>query len=350
MEEKDNIGVVMHGAKAERINANRDRVTESALGWIAQKTGLDYFLLVDIFRRIDYSKITAWSMYCKGVIFGKSGKRRVVWEPIPELKLIQTKINEKILKENIYKHENSSGFAGGTILEAIEPHLDSKFMMAMDIVKAFPNTTHKKVLKNLITLPFPGKVPEVIAEICTFPVGINCELVAPQGAPTSPLLFELVMREIDEELAKRTKNVGIKYTRFADNFFFSGNDKQKLELMKNTFIGIISHSGYQTHKIRTTKLSGRHCRVLGLNIIDRKIYNTRDFKRRIRAVMFYTKKLFKLGKEEEAKHMINVFNGLMGFTQTETISESLAKQILQFREFLLQRKILKNKTSVLKLN
>ena len=338
IEKKDNVEVVMHGAKAKEINADRNREIESAVQWIIDRTtGIDFQLLIRVVQKyFDYASLIPYTFYDKRQIYDKTGKKRIVWEPIPPLKAIQKIINEDILSKFIDRHPNSFGFAKGTITQAIEPHLNSAWLLTTDIVKAFPNTTKSNVLDKLMPLGFPKKVPEVIVKLCTFPVGINNNFVAPQGAPTSPLLFESVMREIDEELAKRTKNVGIKYTRFADNFFFSGNDKRKLELMKNTFIGIINHSGYQVHKIRIRNLSFP-CKILGLNIINEKIYNTRDFKRRIRAVMFYTRKLFELGEEDEAEHKLRVFHGLMGWVQTETISESLAKQILQFREFLLQK-------------
>jgi len=243
MKKGDNIGVVMHGAKATEINANRDREIENAVQWIIDKTtGIDFELLIRIVQEyFDYASLTAYTFYDKRQIYDKTGKKRIVWEPIPPLKALQKIINEDILSKIIKRHPNSFGFAGGTITQAIEPHLYSKHFMTMDIVKAFPNTTKEIVLDKLMTLGLPKKVPEVIVKLCTFPVGINNNFVAPQGAPASPILFESAMLTIDEELTKRAGNVGIKYTRFADNFSFSGNDKEKLELMKKTFISIINH-------------------------------------------------------------------------------------------------------------
>lgn len=340
IEGENNIGVVMHGAKAKEVNADRNREIEDAVQWIIDRTtGIDFQLLIRVVQEyFDYASLIPYAFYDKRQIYDKTGKKRIVWEPIPPLKAIQKIINEDILSKIISRHSNSFGFVGGTIAQAMEPHLKSKHLMTMDIVKAFPNTTKKIVLGKLMTLGFPKKVPEVIVKLCTFPVGINNNFVAPQGAPTSPILFELVMRAIDEELTKRAENVGIKCTRFADNFFFSGNDKRKLELMKNTFISIINRSGYQVHKVRMRNMS-YPCRMLGLNIINGEIYNTGEFKDRLRAVMFYTRKFFELEKNEEAEHMLAVFNGLLGFVQWRTFPLKQANDIREFKEFLLQRKI-----------
>ena len=45
----------------------------------------------------------------------------------------------------------------------------------------------------------------------------------PQGAPTSPALSNLIMRIIDDQIAKYSVERKIRYTRYADDLTFSGD-------------------------------------------------------------------------------------------------------------------------------
>ncbi len=47
----------------------------------------------------------------------------------------------------------------------------------------------------------------------------------PQGAPTSPLISNLVMRECDEKLSEIASKYKLTYTRYGDDLSFSTNDQ-----------------------------------------------------------------------------------------------------------------------------
>jgi RNA-directed DNA polymerase len=54
----------------------------------------------------------------------------------------------------------------------------------------------------------------------------------PQGAPSSPMLSNLVMKRIDERLTRLAASRSFSYTRYADDLAFSTKMEQTLQTMK----------------------------------------------------------------------------------------------------------------------
>jgi len=375
-----NIGVedFMHGEKAEKADLAIDKDKVKAFQWLADKTGLDFYMIAYACKLVNYSKLDAWLAYKRVVLHDRDGKRRVCYKPNdPLLALVQDRFNHRIFLE-FPRHPNNVGFSGGKIEDAIIPHLSSEAMLSMDIRKAFHSTRKAEVLESLkrcllMKIPYndrisgtigllrkgievpgidvkdfavysrlPQGVPEIIAQICTFPVGPNGELVIPQGASSSPKLFDLVMQLVLEELSKLMKNVGGKCTVYADNIFCSGN-RFVLQAIKQDIINIVSCAGrgnnyqgyYKLHKIKFRDLS-QVCKMLGLNIIDGEIHNTRKCKRLFRLVIHRTKWLLQNNgtDEEDLKHWLGILNGLRGWIRRDTLTPSIEKQYQELLKIL----------------
>ena len=373
------VGVFMHGEQAEEAGLSIDKKNLPAFQWLANKTGLEFWKIFSVHKQLsDYSRLSAWSTYTKIVQHDKDGKRRICWNPNnnPLVKMVQKKISA--LLSEIPKHQNNIGFSGGKIEDAIIPHLGSEMMLSMDIRQAFHNTKKSEVIESLkkcslMEIPYnerisgtiellrkgikvpgidvkdfavysklPQGVPETIAQICTFPVGPNGELVIPQGAPSSPKLFDEVMRPVDEQLSELMERIKGKCTRYADNIFCSG-DSFTLRAVKQNIINIVSCAGrgndyqgyYKLHKIKTRDLS-QVCKMLGLNIIDGKIHNTRKCKRLFRLVIHRTKWLLQSEKtdEEDLKHWLGVLNGLKGWIRFDTLTPSIRREYEELLKIL----------------
>ena len=328
------VGVVMHGEQAEKAGLAIDKDKARAFQWLADKIGLDFYKIANAYKLVsNYSKLDAWLAYRLIVRRDKDGKKRACYKPDnPLLDLVQKKFNRYIFSE-FPRHPNNIGFSGGKIEDAIIPHLGSEMLLSMDIKNAFHSTRKTVVLESLKRSKLPQGVPEVIAQICTFPVRPNSSLVIPQGASSSPKLFDQVMRPVDKELTELAERTKIKYTRYADNLFFSG-DFDTLRLIKESIISIVSRAGrgsdykgcYKLHKIKFRKLSKPDCaaKMLGLNIIDGKIVNTPKTKKKFRAVMFYLRQT--LANGEDPSHLLNVLNGLKGWIRFNTLTPSIKRE------------------------
>jgi len=376
-----NIGVedFMHREKAEKADLAIDKDKVKAFQWLADKIGLDFYMIAHAYKLVfNCFKLDAWLAYKRVVLHDRDGKRRVCYRPNdPLLALVQDRFNHRIFLE-FPRHQNNIGFSGGKIEDAIIPHLGSEMMLSMDIRQAFHNTKKSEVIESLkkcslMEIPYnerisgtiellrkgikvpgidvkdfavysklPQGVPETIAQICTFPVGPNGELVIPQGAPSSPKLFDEVMRPVDEQLSELMERIKGKCTRYADNIFCSG-DSFTLRAVKQNIINIVSCAGrgndyqgyYKLHKIKTRDLS-QVCKMLGLNIIDGKIHNTRKCKRLFRLVIHRTKWLLQSEKtdEEDLKHWLGVLNGLKGWIRFDTLTPSIRREYEELLKIL----------------
>ncbi|PCJ61606.1 MAG: RNA-directed DNA polymerase [Rhodospirillaceae bacterium] len=125
----------------------------------------------------------------------------------------------------------------------------------------------------------------------------------PQGAPTSPMLSNLIMTPIDTRISDAAREAGLTYTRYSDDLTFSTPEKNFGRSTASSFIHtieeILSSAGFRTQH-RKTKLipPGSRKIVLGLNVGGPKPSLRREFKDNLRLHIHY---LEKFGPTEHAK-------------------------------------------------
>lgn len=282
----------------------------------------------------------------------RDGGEREINVPRKDLKKIQRKINKRLLAE-LPINKNAFGFSRGSIINAIKPHLGSRVILCVDFQDAFPTVTRENLmdalsrgravcqcgpawLKSSYSVEpgiFSWYVANAIADLATFKDKL------PQGAPTSPRLFDLVCSEIDERLSKLAKRVNGVYTRYADNVFFSLKAKDRIDkpLSKAVLHVIEGRRGVMPefiwHKFRIVKLGAEAHRMLGLNVMAGRIHNTRPFKRRLRLMIHHVSWL--LEKEEDWEGAWEQLRGMMQFAQKETLPLKLVEDYKKLEEELI---------------
>lgn len=270
---------------------------------------------------------------------GGDKKKRMIHIPAPELKTIQEKLNKAILSDFLV-NSHAYGFSGGSIDNAIQPHLNSKVILCLDFKDAFPTVNQDWVFSSLlgerwlvgnwreIRLEKPGNMSwyaaRIIRDLTTYQ---NC---LPQGAPTSPRLFDLVCKEVDKRLTKLAKNVSGVYTRYADNIFFSMRLEEIPPKVERAVFRTVKKEGFTPHKIRTIPMEKGVGRILGLNIIGGKVHNTRAFKRRLRLTLHYMSWL--LGQGLNYEETWQKLQGQMAFARKDTLPKGLMETYSKIQE------------------
>ncbi len=269
------------------------------------------------------------------------GSKRKVCIPNPKLKKIQRRVNRYVLN-SLPVSPNAFGFSGGSILDAIKPHLGAKTILSLDIQDAFPNVDYVSVL-FFLKERFSWAAARIIAELTTF----QDEL--PQGAPTSPKLFDLICYTMDKMLSELAEETGGNYTRYADNIFFSTNEVEFPRKVKRAILHIIGtessvESGghfqkltieWGWHNLRTRKIDDKSAlRMLGLNVIEGKIHNTRAFKRRLRLSIHHVGWLLEHGMRDtpEFEKAWRNLQGQMQFARIDTLPQKLLDAYLELEE------------------
>ena len=105
---------------------------------------------------------------------------------------------------------------------------------------------------------------------------------APAGAPTSPAIANVILRPMDEALSKASKNIGVAYTRYADDLSFSGHNALSILPFARK---IASQLGYEFDRKKTNVFrKGRRQLVTGL-VVNEKPNMAKPLRKCLRAAV-----------------------------------------------------------------
>jgi hypothetical protein len=169
----------------------------------------------------------------------RSGKRRLVERPKARLKAIQRRLLHDVL-DLIPPHEAAHGYRRGrSVLSYAAAHVGQRIVLRFDLKDFFPSVRAARVHALFASAGYPREVARALTGLCTnvVPPDVLSELGAardrdlfaarhlPQGAPTSPALANLCAHRLDCRLAGLAREVGARYTRYADDLAFSGGEE-----------------------------------------------------------------------------------------------------------------------------
>ena len=160
-------------------------------------------------------------------------KTRIINAPDERLKHLQRQIAP--LLDQLYRVRNPvHGFvAGKSVKTNALAHLRKRFVLNIDLKDFFPSITENRVSGVLESLGIGSRVASIIARLCCH----NARL--PQGAPTSPVLSNMICFRLDRELLAFAKGARCIYTRYADDITFSSHQP-----MTALFDGPVPPSGH----------------------------------------------------------------------------------------------------------
>lgn len=149
----------------------------------------------------------------------KSGGSRKITAPVGALKEMQRKLGS--LLTDIYPNPSYvHGFAPKrSVMTNATPHLNRNYVFNIDLNNFFPSITSNRIIGLLRARPFKfnNQVASAIA-------GLTChEGSLPQGAPTSPILSNMICLRMDKSIRRYCKRNQVIYTRYADDLTFSSN-------------------------------------------------------------------------------------------------------------------------------
>lgn len=145
----------------------------------------------------------------------RSGGERTLLIPDDRLKFIQKKILG--ILQNLYRPRAPvHGFTQDrSALTNAKAHEGRRFLLNLDLKDYFASISRNRVVGLLEKLGIDAAVADVIASFCIFRDQL------PQGAPTSPILANMVTFRLDRELMEFGQKHYLKYTRYADDLTFS---------------------------------------------------------------------------------------------------------------------------------
>lgn len=177
----------------------------------------------------------------------RSGGFRVICVPISPLIRVQKWIAHHVLR-NAETHPRSFAYGPGqSIIKCASVHCRCQWLIKIDIQQFFESISERQIFHVYRKLGYQHLVSFELARLCTRLTGnspdryhknrwrnnsndnervikqYDSQLVGhlPQGAPTSPMLSNLVSYELDEQLSRIASQHDLAYTRYADDLIFS---------------------------------------------------------------------------------------------------------------------------------
>jgi len=288
------------------------------------------------------------NLYNSFTIPKKNGGERIIHAPKKELKFLQKKLANVLWEcylESIESKSKGKNFKtpvlshafekGKSIITNSQIHRNKKYILNIDLKNFFDSFNFGRVRGFFIK----DRDFAVTPEIATVIAQIACyQDKLPQGAPSSPIITNLITRILDYRIVKIAKKYRFTYSRYADDMTFSTNrelNSNKLRAGKelDNFLTeleeLIISSGFEINP-KKTRLSNNMQRqeVTGL-VVNKKINVKREYVKNTRAMAF---QLYKDGAFEIDKKpgTINQLTGRFAFIF----------QIDQYNNYLLYEKSL----------
>lgn len=257
----------------------------------------------------------------------RSGDERLISAPYPALMLAQRWIYENILLPGVEVSESAMGFVPRkSILDNAILHLNRKEVLKMDLKDFFPSIDIKRVISVFKGLGYYHRMAYYLASIC-------CENKhLPQGAPTSPILSNIVTKRLDYRLKNLADKYNLVYTRYADDMTFSGDH------IPVKFISIVSDivadEKFEVHMEKTVIMREKNRKIItGVSVSSERPCIPRAKKRWIRQQTYYIKR-FGLRSHMKRTHIVDPFydirmNGYLAYWKSIEPENPYLKKIMK---------------------
>jgi retron-type reverse transcriptase len=163
--------------------------------------------------------------------------------PIEQLKNLQRKIVDHILSRVQLSPSAFGGVKNRSIVKNAQMHVKPDALITLDIEKCFPNIKDHHVRVVFETLAYSGQALSLLVRVCTL------DFALPQGAPTSPILANIVLKGIDKRIGALAWKHGGITTRYVDDIGISG--PHRLKKMIPLVRRIVKSEGFSINESKT---------------------------------------------------------------------------------------------------
>lgn len=200
------------------------------------------------------------NMYKTFQIPKRSGGFREICAPEDDLKNLQHSIMKQVTKGlRFLPHNAAHGFTKKRNCKtSLQVHqaAGSRWFLKLDIKDFFPSTKFGLILTTMDHVyPFclmPDHLKDKFVTLCTR------DGATPQGAPTSPMITNMVMVPNDVAITKYCKEHNLVYTRYADDILISSKVSFDWEQVQQNIQNILQNYELKTEKTRYGSFNGRN--------------------------------------------------------------------------------------------
>lgn len=251
---------------------------------------ITYFALSSLEQDLGVSAKTLYALtndiekhYNKVRLPKKGGGYRYLSVPDDLLKLVQKKINRVILSIEPISRYATAYVPGSNVLKNAKKHVGKEKVLRLDIKRFFDSIIYATVKEKVFSAERFSEANRILLTMLCYHVD-----KLPQGAPTSPAITNIIMRDFDEKVGAWCKGKNITYTRYCDDMTFSGSfdEGDVISFVSNE----LKQMGFFLNKKKTSVATqGKRQFVTGIVVND--FVNTSvEYRKKLRQEVYYLKK------------------------------------------------------------
>lgn len=325
------------------LKLNRELPVIFSLKHLAVLTGTPYPILYSIVHRTnDYYRVFP--------IAKRNGDKRWISVPSKSLLKVQKWINKEILSsEFVLNHisYNSTAYISkkGHLFNA-KQHFGNNDIIKLDVTRFFESISERQVFHVFHRLGYKPYVCFILSRICTRTISylsdkriltdpkrwttnkeykfsglMHSQKVQalghlPQGAPTSPLLSNLVSQNFDKKIVEIANSRHLTYTRYADDLVLSGDIESRVQAsaLISDISRILREEGFKINFQKTKyRPKGTRQIITGICINDsNQVRVPKSYKDKVRQELYYIKKFglsdhcLKIGISNPATYLLRL--------------------------------------------
>lgn len=254
----------------------------------------------------------------------RDGGARKLSVPDDILKKVQRSIAENILAYDRVSEYATAYKYGAAVHKNARVHIGAKKLLKLDILHFFDSIYYSEVKEKVFPKErFSEPVRVLLTVLCYYKDAL------PQGAPTSPAITNIIMRDFDEKVGEWCESRGNSYTRYCDDMTFSGDfdENEVKEFVKSELLS----RGFVLNNKKTVVASQNERMLVTGIVVNQKLNVPTEYKRAIRQEIYYCKKfgvcehIKRLGIENKEKYLCGLL-GRIAFVLQATPNDSEFKE------------------------
>lgn len=303
---------------------------------------------------------------------------RIIYVPSVRLCAIQRWIHKNILSllpSSCYSYAFDKN---KSIKDCAEKHVGCNWLIKVDVQNFFESITEDQVYFEFKKMGYAPLLSYELASLCTKEresppyskwTKYHYERVRtwnkiaqyqrtrkrflPQGAPTSPLLSNLVMTQFDMKMGEIAQQEGLVYTRYADDLYLSTinknfNRKKALSIIKQIY-DLLRAFKFKPNYAKTKISSPRAKKiVLGLVVESNGVFLQKKFKNNLEVnYHFFVKDPHMHVKNKRYKSIFSAYNHIKGlFSFAKQIEPNFCDRLIKKNNGKLLEDVLIEQTSI----
>lgn len=219
----------------------------------------------------------------------KKGGKREINAPDSLLKSVQRKLNYylqamylSVKPDEVHGFVINEGERGEqcNIRENAAIHSGKAYVLNTDLKDFFPNISGRQVLHLFSSdlFNYSEEIATALALLTTYQGKL------PTGAPTSPVISNLICLDLDAHLKEFAKENNLSYSRYADDLSFSSDELINTVLI-NKLRAVIKNCGFAINEKKVRMISANKKQTVTGIVVNEKVNVDRQLLKRIRAMI-----------------------------------------------------------------